>query len=447
MEPRKRVWFGALLIVLIVSGGLTLIEMAARRQERTLEAKIQRKLAALKSAGQPVSAAELARLYPDPSPVQDASLILGKSLALTVGGPSRSKAPFIGGALPSRGVPMSAEIRAEVDAFVEPNKPAIQALPDRIPDHMWFPLGFTNGFTNLARLPFGEMRRLGQVLCLNAIARAEADDPAGAARSLEQDFQVSRAFRSDLLISHTMRRALEGMACSALEISVNRTRFSDQQLLALANVLTNVPPEELKAAVLVERSRGIWCLETFRSALQQRTSWRRSSLLGLWERLLARRIYSSADYLRYLDQMDDCLRAIELPIPARLRRMAELSQRPPEKGTIVGLLPDARQWEKAARRDAEVQAQLLVAHTGLEVERHRLAHGDRLPMRLTELVPDYLSALPLDPFDGKPLRYRLRTQGFVIYSVGADGSDDNGLEKAADKTDQTLYDITFTVER
>ena len=39
-----------------------------------------------------------------------------------------------------------------------------------------------------------------------------------------------------------------------------------------------------------------------------------------------------------------------------------------------------------------------------------------LPERLSELVPKYLSKIPIDPFDGQPLRYS--REGQVIYCVG-----------------------------
>jgi hypothetical protein len=32
-----------------------------------------------------------------------------------------------------------------------------------------------------------------------------------------------------------------------------------------------------------------------------------------------------------------------------------------------------------------------------------------------------MKAVPTDPFDGKPMRYRVEGKGFVIYSVGPTG--------------------------
>ncbi|MCX5654879.1 MAG: hypothetical protein NTY65_09560 [Planctomycetota bacterium] len=51
----------------------------------------------------------------------------------------------------------------------------------------------------------------------------------------------------------------------------------------------------------------------------------------------------------------------------------------------------------------------------------------RLPTTLDELVPEYLDAVPLDDFDGKPLRYNLVKK--IIYTVGKDLRDDGGTTK------------------
>jgi len=55
--------------------------------------------------------------------------------------------------------------------------------------------------------------------------------------------------------------------------------------------------------------------------------------------------------------------------------------------------------------------------------RHRLLHGE-LPRDLASLTPDFLSAVPQDPYDGKPMRYS-RQQG-IVYSVGRDLVDSGG---------------------
>jgi type II secretory pathway pseudopilin PulG len=102
----------------------------------------------------------------------------------------------------------------------------------------------------------------------------------------------------------------------------------------------------------------------------------------------------------------------------------------------------------AILKEANGLAQVRLAQTALAVESFRLAQG-KLPEKLDELVPQFLSTVPSDPFDGQSLRYHRLAKGYVIYSVGSDGHDDGGREKPADwkSSDKTTYDITFTVER
>jgi hypothetical protein len=69
----------------------------------------------------------------------------------------------------------------------------------------------------------------------------------------------------------------------------------------------------------------------------------------------------------------------------------------------------------------------------LAVERYRQDHG-RWPKALSELVPDYLPAVPIDPHDGAPLRFRRFADGVMVYSVDADGEDNGGdLDEASKK--------------
>jgi hypothetical protein len=73
---------------------------------------------------------------------------------------------------------------------------------------------------------------------------------------------------------------------------------------------------------------------------------------------------------------------------------------------------------------AETERSLVIC--AIVLKRYSLRHGT-LPASLDALVPEFVSSVPIDYMDGKPLKYHLNAGGaFVLYSVGADGKDDGG---------------------
>ncbi|MAY74147.1 MAG: hypothetical protein CMJ31_05350 [Phycisphaerae bacterium] len=75
---------------------------------------------------------------------------------------------------------------------------------------------------------------------------------------------------------------------------------------------------------------------------------------------------------------------------------------------------------------AQQRAQILDATLlTLAAVRHRQSTG-AWPASLDDIDEALLPEVPLDRFDGQPLRYRRTDAGPLIYSVGMDGDDDNG---------------------
>ena len=97
------------------------------------------------------------------------------------------------------------------------------------------------------------------------------------------------------------------------------------------------------------------------------------------------------------------------------------------------------------RREMQGAAWMELAAAALAVERYRLARGS-LPETLGQLVPGYLAAVPIDPFDGLPLRFQRTDRGSAVYSVGEDRKDDGGKEEPRKKQGET-YDLVFQIER
>jgi hypothetical protein len=65
-----------------------------------------------------------------------------------------------------------------------------------------------------------------------------------------------------------------------------------------------------------------------------------------------------------------------------------------------------------------------------------------------DLVPNYLESVPIDPFDGKELRYKKLESGYVVYSIGENLSDDGGTEMPSTSIERQRiqnWDITFII--
>ena len=70
-------------------------------------------------------------------------------------------------------------------------------------------------------------------------------------------------------------------------------------------------------------------------------------------------------------------------------------------------------------------ARVQQARTAIALERFFVKQA-KYPAHLDELVPEFLPGVPLDPCDGKPLRYRRESDGHgVVWSIGKNRRDDD----------------------
>jgi hypothetical protein len=91
-------------------------------------------------------------------------------------------------------------------------------------------------------------------------------------------------------------------------------------------------------------------------------------------------------------------------------------------GLLALLVPAMRKVCQAADRTEQIGQNLRVAFA---LAAHKSEHG-RYPKDLKALAPGYLARVPPDLFSGKALIYRPRADGYLLYSVGVNGQDEDG---------------------
>jgi hypothetical protein len=410
--------------------------------------KIQARLEALKKADYPVTAQDLDKMYPPIPDDQNSVVIYQKAFSHYLPLPEEhDNWPIVSVSKHSfRTQPLPPDVKQGISEFVNQNENTLALLHQAAGiEKGYYDNGLKNGFANSVRPPLLQIRENAQLLALATILRAEDQQPGAATTLILDSLGLPRSLERDpMLVSQLNRNAVVGLSCSSLELTLNKTSLSDDQLRRLDDAFREAELSNgLKQSLISERCLGI----SFYNAMKTNSFAGNVSLSDRFESLYYRvRYYREGDFLFYLDTMENYLAATDAPYPKRLQLVDQLNtsvvnSRESERAFGILLAAD---WKGAFLMAARTHSQLVLSETALAVERYRLAHRDQLPPVLQDLVPAYLAAVPADPFDGKPLRYNRLPKGYLLYSIGEDGVDNGGEEWDPQKK---TGDLTFTVER
>jgi hypothetical protein len=274
----------------------------------------------------------------------------------------------------------------------------------------------------------GPVRQVTHLLVLDARLRALDGDTAGALRSCRAALNAGRSVGDEpIALSQLFRAACDREALRGLEKTLALGEVSAKSLEALQRLLADEAEQPL--ALIAVRSGRVSmyeCLDVMRTGRFDRATYgMKSSVFGpkgddLLDRGKARAC--EAAYLRYYNQV---VEAVKLPTEARQEAVENLHEPKVQLPKLLDALTQGGECPRMLKTFHQAKAELRCAAAALAAERYRLARGS-WPKSLDDLVPDYLPAVPADPFDGKPLRLARLPDGLVVYSLGPDGTDDGG---------------------
>jgi hypothetical protein len=278
-----------------------------------------------------------------------------------------------------------------------------------------------------------ETRVLACLLKFDGWLRAQEGDLAGAAASCRAAFNAGRSLGDEpCLVSQRARGRCIGVGCRALARVLNQGELSEADLLALQRLIEDeIRHPNLRIALRGERAMAHALYEGLeRGKIKLEKPWCQFGLLHNFfpENPSLGACWPSevrADRLRMYGLMADAIESAGLPDHERrtalvvLRARASTMKDSPASRSLYGLIFVEDDFRRT-------RAVLQCFRVALAAERYRLRHED-WPESPARLVPDLLTEEPLDPFDGKPLRYRKRDGGIVVYSVGLHGDNDGEL--------------------
>jgi len=287
-----------------------------------------------------------------------------------------------------------------------------------------------------------------EAFCVRAMLRASAGDVEGACADVIAGRRLAALVRQHpTTFANLSYVILESVTCRTQRALVHFCDLPEEWYERLAQPCSDMPPGRSLAGLLATGTRF--------EALQIATTLARGADAELrreMEDANVREPHDWNDVLRQINGHFDHLvtAALEAEISPRLDLLRSIknSQRPltlnPRRIPVVhGLLdfigvkhhgkqptdpldfciPVTVYWAQSTSDTGKIRRDF--ARLALYLGAYRADHG-QYPAKLADLVPDYLPGLPKDLYAPGPYRYRLTSEGCLLYSVGLNGQDDNG---------------------
>ncbi len=290
------------------------------------------------------------------------------------------------------------------------------------------------------------VREAARLLVTRAMFRLGEDDVAGAWSDLLACHRLARLLgqRPQSTIVFLVAVAVDAAATAGDAALIAHGLSVEQARLCLAD--HTALPEIISVVEVLQLGERLVCLDSMQST---------SVGAGFDLNVTLRRVNS---------RFDDSIAAMKLKdnqkrrealdkLSADLNQRAKTNRQPlrlvagfvisPRKAisnsvsdTLIAMMEPV--FAQALKSDDRVRIKSDLVRVGFALAACRAERGG-YPMGLDDLVPKYLAALPTDRMNDQPLRYVVRESGFLIYSVGANGRNDDG----ANAERQNQDDISF----
>jgi hypothetical protein len=351
-------------------------------------------------------------------------------------------------------------------AYLEADRPAVDLL-HQILDRpkLDFDLDYSLG----ARMPLqhlAPMKRAAQKLVAATQLELHDGNPGAAETNILTMLAfVQRDYRDNVLIGHLVRIAIAAMAVPSTWEFLQATNLADVQLAALQSGWQQ--SDYLKDAENVFTLERTWVsteIQKYRAShenFKELSGFYRATSAGIsggpsgWGSITEGPRYAVAEamwrsswsYSQELENLQrnqiivETLRAMQTnrsqfykaDCDAMSARIPALGGTNLSRGVFRAMgIPDfqdefgSTSLAAALRKTLAAETTRRLVVTALALKRFQLQHG-QWPATLAELCPALLPSVPIDPYDGKPLKYHPNDDGtYLLYSVGEDGIDDGG---------------------
>lgn len=401
-------------------------------------AEVDRLVLEIEKRGEPATIEQLVASEPIDSNVDDVTHLWIEGAAPLNTWQFRKESleiPIVGGdasiTIPPVDEPWPEQPRCE--AFLEAYRSSIEKFHEAAQrgGYCRFPLDYHQGL----ELDLGHVqaaRAASRILHLELEVAFRRNELERATRALETLYFVSCTCNHEpLVIPQLVATGMDGVAKLALSKHLCTTSWTSSTLTKIREIIRRKrPAADMRLALVGQRA-------VLHAGMQD------TSLIDhKWESQKALPS-DAACHLRYMNRY---VAAMELEFPAAIEEANQIEAEVhaevvnywgmlTKKITAFNVPATVGLFEIVARTIATDRA----ADAGIAIEFYRREHG-KLPETLEALTPKYLPSVPLDPFTGNPMIYKVEERGFTIYSFGKNQVDDGGRVDSRPGEDNRIRD-------
>ncbi|HTN77138.1 MAG TPA: hypothetical protein VL096_17885 [Pirellulaceae bacterium] len=410
----------------------------------------------IRAAGEPITTAEISAWYTTlPPNTRDITAIWSTALAPFEGpkyDAAKTNVPIIGNVDGPKTLDEPFADEQAVQTFLKLYRPQIEALYTAAKEEgeVRFPRQFEQGVGMLLNEAM-IARQASLVLNLEFHMLVQQNDIDAAITNLQTRYKQGETLQHEpVLVGFLVQIAIHGTTIQSIRELADCRELSDEQLQQLQRLVRRMDAHKSFPNCLIgERA---WCYHWFHQPLPIFQG--NADIFDL----PSSPSLSTTDDLSRISRPEDCAMALQFyaqtiaaakqPFPTALddaaatqQGIAQLASDDDQLSRMryrhtLALIPMVESMFVASARFA---ANIELTNVLLASQRYTLKHGKR-PNSLADLVPDFLPQVPIDPFDGQPLRLLPTEQGITFYSVGPDRLDNGGT------MDPTTIGPDFAVE-
>ena len=411
-KPKRKLWKRIVVGLAKTVVVLVILAMIARSIINYVAAKkMQTAISQIEADGDPVTFDDLDALMPKVDARQDAGKLYEAATVLMLESDQQKYMDIFHDAMDRWPLVKPADsIFAEIETVLQDNHRVFELLNEGAAlSHCSYDLQAQHGFDKALKT-LSRFRHTAKLISLRTRYLAFQGETEQAVDSAVTSLAFSRAFdRQPIIIAYLVQSAIESLACADVIDLLEIAQLDEASLVKLQNSIARIDRIEMLGKSL--RADRVVAIGMYRNTF---ISSGFSDQMGIYAApgsayLIAGQLEDQRNYIKAADQ----------PWPKAFEDIKAYKPQSLFGTNLAGSLTSVTL--QTGRKISTIRATL----TAVMIERYKLAN-DEYPKSLQQLVPQYMTEVPADPFNEKKLLYRLNEDSYTVYGVGENRKDDGG---------------------